>query len=491
MPAKERFDIVIIGGGVNGAGIARDAAGRGYSVLLCEQGDLAQATSSASTKLIHGGLRYLEHYAFGLVRAALAEREVLLRAAPHLVHPLRFVLPHEPGLRPAWLIRAGLFLYDHLGRREILPGSQRLDLRRHRAGAPLIDRVATGFAYSDCRVDDSRLVIANALDAHERGAQIRLRTRCIALVRDGELWRVTLQPAAGGTPVLVEARALVDAAGPWVGRGPEGTARHKIRLVKGSHIVVPRLYDGDQAYILQNADRRIVFVIPYEGVYSLIATMDLDYDGDPAAAKCTPDETAYLCDAVNRWFAAKVDPADTKWSFAGVRPLLDDEASDAARAGRGYRLDFDARPAPRLTVLGGKITTYRKLSEQALDTLRPALCGGALAWTAKTHLPGGDIPGGDLEAFVAETGRARPWLPAGLTRRLANAYGTRLDAVLGHATGLAALGEHFGGTLYEAEAHYLKTVEWAASAQDILWRRSKLGLHIDAAATARLKAWLS
>jgi glycerol-3-phosphate dehydrogenase len=485
----DRFDIVIIGGGINGAGIARDAAGRGYCVLLCEQGDLAQATSSASTKLIHGGLRYLEQYAFGLVRAALAEREVLLRAAPHLVHPLRLVLPHERGIRPAWLIRAGLFVYDHLGRREILPGSERLDLRRHPAGAPLRDHVATGFAYSDCRVDDSRLVVANALDAHERGAQIRLRTRCTAVIRDGECWRVTLQPASGGSAVAVEARALVDATGPWVGRGPKGTAIHKIRLVKGSHIVVPRLYDGEQAYILQNTDRRIVFVIPYEGRFSLIGTTDSDYHGDPAAARCSAGETAYLCDAVNRWFAARIEPADVTWSFAGVRPLLDDETPDAARAGRGYLLDFEARPAPRLTVLGGKITTYRVLGEQVVDKLRSVLGGGAPAWTAKAHLPGGDIPRGNLDAFVAETRRARPWLPACFARRLANAYGTRLDAVLGNATDLAALGEHFGGTLYEAEVQYLKTVEWAASAQDILWRRSKTGLHIDAAAQSRLATW--
>jgi len=491
VPAMERFDILIIGGGVNGAGIARDAAGRGYSVLLCEQGDLAQATSSASSKLIHGGLRYLEHYEFRLVRAALTEREVLLRAAPHLVHPLRFVLPHDSSLRPVWMIRAGLFLYDHLGRREILPGSEGLDLRRHAAGAPLRGHVTRGFAYSDCRVDDSRLVVLNALDAHERGADIRLRTRCVALSRAGDIWRATLRPAAGGPDSVVEARALIDAAGPWVGRGPEGTAKHKIRLVKGSHIVVPRLHDGDQAYILQNTDRRIVFVIPYEGAFSLIGTTDQDYDGDPADVTCSPGETDYLCDAVNRWFTGKVEPADVLWSFAGVRPLLDDESPDAARASRDYQLDFDDRPAPRLTVLGGKITTFRKLAEQALDTLRPALGGGAPAWTATAHLPGGDMPNADFDAFLTDTTRARPWLPAALARRLANAYGTRLDAVLDGARDMAGLGEDLGGGLHEAEVRYLVNTEWAATAHDILWRRSKLGLHIDAAAKARLAAWLS
>lgn len=491
MPAIERFDILIIGGGVNGAGIARDAAGRGYSVLLCEQGDLAQATSSASTKLIHGGLRYLEHCAFRLVRDALAEREVLLRAAPHIIRPLRFVLPHDRSLRPAWLIRAGLFLYDHLGRREILPGSERLDLRRHRAGAPLRDHVATGFAYSDCRVDDSRLVVLNALDAHERGADIRPRTRCVALSRGADIWRATLRPAGGGSEAVVEARAVVDAAGPWVGRSPVSAAKHNIRLVKGSHIVVPRLYDGDHAYILQNTDRRVVFVIPYEGAFSLIGTTDQDYQGDPAAAACTPAETAYLCAAVNRWFRATTDPADTRWSFAGVRPLLDDESPDAARASRDYQLDFDRRLAPRLTVLGGKITTFRKLAEQALDTLRPALGGGAPAWTATAHLPGGDIPGADFDAFLDDAARAYPWLPAGLARRLASAYGTRLDAVLDGARGMAGLGADLGGGLHEAEARYLVDTEWAASAEDILWRRSKLGLRIDAAAAARLAAWLS
>ncbi len=387
------------------------------------------------------------------------------------------------------MIRAGLFLYDHLGRREILPGSERLDLRRHQAGAPLLDRVTTGFAYSDCRVDDSRLVVLCALDAHERGADIRPRTRCTALSRDGDIWRAAL--TAGGAETVVEARALVDASGPWVGRGPEGTARQKIRLVKGSHIVVPRLYEGDQAYILQNTDRRIVFVIPYEGAFSLIGTTDRDYNDDPAAVGCSPEEMGYLCDAVNRWFRAKVAPEDTRWSFAGVRPLLDDESPDAARASRDYKLNFDGRPAPRLTVLGGKITTFRKLAEQALDTLRPVLGGGASAWTANAHLPGGDIPGGDLNAFVDETARAHPWLPAGLVRRFAEAYGTRLDAVLDGARDLAGLGEDLGGGLHRAEVNYLMKTEWAATAEDILWRRSKLGLYLDAEARDRVAARLS
>ncbi len=490
------YDLLVIGGGINGAGIARDAAGRGLKVLLVEQGDLAGATSSASSKLIHGGLRYLEHYEFRLVREGLAEREVLLRLAPHIIRPLRFVLPHDASLRPVWMIRAGLFLYDHLARRSRLPGSRLLDLRRDAAGAPLKPGYARGFAYSDCRVEDSRLVVLNALDAAERGAEIRTRCRFLRARRENGFWRAEIEAVgrSGANPsVAVEARILVNAAGPWVDRvlrdglGLDG-ARH-LRLVKGSHIVVPRLYDGDQAYILQNTDARVVFVIPYEGDFTLIGTTDVPFRGDPAEAAISPDEIAYLCAAVDRYFVRAVRPEDVVWSFAGVRPLHDDAESDPSAVTRDYMLEVEGMNAPVLSVFGGKITTYRRLAEEAVGRIGTALGRPGTPWTAAAALPGGEFGGRDLPAFEAEMARRHSWLPPATLRRMVRAYGTRAQRLLGAAASLDDLGADLGAGLTERELAYLVEAEWARTAEDILWRRSKLGLH--RAPAARLDAALA
>jgi glycerol-3-phosphate dehydrogenase len=490
---NEAYDLLVIGGGINGAGIARDAAGRGLKVLLVEERDLAGATSSASSKLIHGGLRYLEYYEFRLVREALAEREVLLSIAPHITRPLTFVLPHDPSLRPVWMVRAGLFLYDHLARRTRLPASRRIDLTRDAAGAPLKRSVTTGFTYADGWVDDSRLVVLNALDAHERGATVRTRCRFVAAKPQGDLWRATVE-AAGEAPETVTARIVVNAAGPWVdavlrsGLGREGPAN--LRLVKGSHVVVPRLYDGAQAYILQRPDRRIVFVIPYERRFTLIGTTDVLYEGDPGKVAITPEETRYLCEAANAWLRREISPADVVWSYAGVRPLYDDAEGDPSAMTRDYVFDVDAnegRP-PVLSVFGGKITTYRRLAEHALEKLEPFLPGRALPWTGRKPLPGGDIPEG-LDAYVTDARRRWPWLPPDTADRLAHAYGTRLERLLDGAESWADLGEDFGCGLTEREVAYLVETEWAREAADVLWRRSKLGLHGGAALEERLQAW--
>ena len=494
---SEPVDLLIVGGGINGGGIARDAAGRGLSVLLCEQGDLASATSSASTKLIHGGLRYLEHYEFRLVREALIEREVLLRAAPHIIWPLRFVLPHDRNQRPAWLIRIGLFLYDHLGGRERLPGSRSVDLRRDAYGAPLKEDFRKGFCYADCWVEDSRLVVLNALDAAERGAEIVTRTRCQSAERRDGLWEALLVPSEGGAERLVRARALVNAAGPWVtelrSRVTGSNRRDGLRLVKGSHIVVPRLFDGEQAYIFQNPDQRVIFAIPYEGRFTLIGTTDVPYHDDPAAVVITEDEIAYLCKAVSHYFTTPVTPEEVVWTYAGVRPLYDDESESASAVTRDYVFDLEAREGepPLLSVFGGKITTYRKLAEHALSRLLPLLGREAAPWTESAVLPGGDIPNLDLEAFQAELSARWPWLPGPLLRRYTKAYGTRTEALVGEAEGLEDLGRPLGEGLYEAEADYLVRQEWARSAEDILWRRSKLGLHLPAETKETLSAWLS
>ncbi len=489
------LDLLIVGGGVNGVGIARDAAGRGLQVLLCEQGDLAGATSSASSKLIHGGLRYLEYGEFRLVREALAEREVLLKIAPHLTRPLRFVLPHSPEQRPAWMIRLGLFLYDHIGGRRHMPGTRRLDLRRVPQGRALRDDFRVGFEYSDCWVDDARLVVLNAVDARERGADIRTRTRCAsARVRDG-LWHVVLEDLVTGTRQIVAARVLVNAAGPWVGEvlnrriglnGSQGP-----RLIKGSHIVVRRLYEGEHAYILQNDDGRVVFVIPFESRFSLIGTTDIPFADDPSQVAISPEETEYLCRAVSRYFATPIRPGDVVHSYAGVRSLYDDAAADAAAVTRDYVLDLRAEPAPLLSVLGGKITTYRRLAEHAVSKLlqyipapRPA------AWTAAAPLPGGDMAGGDCSRFLATLRAQFPWLAPDTAHRLIRAYGTRAPTVLANARTAADLGEDFGAGLTEAELEYLVRAEWARTADDVLWRRSKLGLHLTAAQAARIRDWM-
>ena len=488
------FDLAIIGGGINGAGIARDAAGQGLRVLLVEQNDLASGTSSASTKLIHGGLRYLEHGAMRLVREALTEREVLLRMSPHLVRPMRFVLPHHAALRPAWMLRLGLFLYDHLGGRKLLPGTRSVDLSQDPAGRPLQPRYARAFEYSDCWVDDARLVVLNALDAAERGAAIRTRTRCVRGERAADHWRLTFEANGGGE--VASARVLVNAAGPWVTQVSETVlglpTSAPVRLVKGSHIVVPQRFAHDRAYIFQSADDRIVFAIPYEGTFTLIGTTDLDYAGDPAAAAATSDEIAYLCRVASDYFREPVTPAQVVWSFAGVRPLYDDGASKAKDATRDYVLALDAPEgkAPLLTVYGGKITTYRRLAEAALarlDRFFPAL----RRWTHEVPLPGGDFPWDGAPALIAQARARWPFLDDAQASRMVHAYGTRLDRVLNESGPSEAPRVILGGALTTAEVRYLMRHEWAAEPADVLWRRSKLGLHLgpgDQAALARLMA---
>ena len=486
------YDLVIIGGGINGAGIARDAAGRGLSVLLCEQDDLAEHTSSASTKLIHGGLRYLEYMEFGLVRKSLQERETLLRAAPHIIRPLSFVMPHSPALRPAWLLRTGLFLYDHLAKRKLLPGSHSIDLRADVAGQPLKPEFARGFAYTDAWVDDARLVILNALDAFERKAKILPRTRCISARRFDNEWEVTLLSAGSAEEQVVRCRALVNAAGPWVMNVLHEclgiSSRPQMRLAKGSHIVVRRMFEHDHAYLLQNDDKRILFAIPYEREFTLLGTTDVEYEGDPADAQITEGEVGYLCTMANRYFARSVAASDVLWSYSGVRPLLADHAKELSAVTRDYELECDATSerAPLLSVFGGKITTYRRLAEEALALLRPALSHMRGAWTARAPLPGGDIINADFELFSSDVQRAFPWLPESLAYRYARAYGTRIDTVLSGAHSMAGLGADFGGGLYEAEVDYLTHHEWARTAEDILWRRTKLGLHVSAATAAKL-----
>ncbi|KIP16343.1 MULTISPECIES: glycerol-3-phosphate dehydrogenase [Burkholderia] len=500
MTQPNRYDLLVVGGGINGAGIARDAAGRGLSVMLCEQDDLASHTSSASTKLIHGGLRYLEYKEFGLVRKALQERETLLRAAPHIMWPLRFVMPHMPNLRPAWLIRIGLFLYDHLAKRELLPGSRGIDMRRHAAGAPLIDSIKRGFVYSDGWVDDARLVVLNALDAKERGAEILTRTKLVSAERVGDEWEARLQLADGSISV-VRARAIANAAGPWVGDVLHGAlgrgAQHSVRLVKGSHIITRRLFDHDHAYIFQNPDKRIIFAIPYERDFTLIGTTDVEYTNDPAKVAIDGNETQYLCESINRYFKRKISPADVHWTYSGVRPLLEDEnAANASAVTRDYRLEMDdGAGAPLLSVFGGKITTFRKLAEEAGDLLCRALGRDAAPWTAGAPLPGGDIANAKFDAFAAQFAARHPWLPAELARRYARAYGTRAERVVGNAKSLADLGAAIAPGIHEAELRYLRDVEWATRAQDVLWRRSKLGLHVAPgtldAVTAALDAWFA
>lgn len=494
------YDLAIIGGGINGCGIARDAAGRGLSVFLCETADLASGTSSRSTKLIHGGLRYLEHFDFRLVRESLIEREVLWRIAPHIVRPMRFVLPHRSGLRPAWMLRVGLFLYDHLGGRQALPATRVLDLAGDGAGAPLKPGVfTTGFEYSDCWVDDARLVVLNARDAADRGAVIRVDTRAVSAVREGALWRMTVQDVATGQQETIVARGLINAAGPWVEEVLRArlnkSARGHVRLVEGAHIVVPKLFDHDRAYLFQNPDGRVVFAIPYEGDFTLIGTTDRDYVGDPAATRATPEEIAYLCDTARAAFATPVTPADVVWTYSGVRPLFDDGASDAKSASRDYVLELDAAEgeAPLLSIIGGKITTYRKLAEAALGQIAeylPTRTGLAPGWTGSAPLPGGAFDIDDADLLADQLARDFPFLNEAHSHRLVRAYGTRARTFLAQAQTMQELGHHFGATLTEAEVRYLIEHEWARSAEDILWRRSKLGLHMKESETAALDAWM-
>ncbi|TMJ05905.1 MAG: glycerol-3-phosphate dehydrogenase [Alphaproteobacteria bacterium] len=487
------FDLAIVGGGINGAGIARDAAGRGLRVLLVEQNDLASGTSSKSTKLIHGGLRYLEVYAFRLVREALIEREVLIRNAPHLTRPLRFVLPYHSGLRPAWMLRLGLFIYDHLGGRHILPGTEVLDLAHHVVGEPLKRQFRQAFVYSDGWVDDSRLVVLNAVDAAERGAVIRTRTKLIRADRAGGRWELVLN--ARGQRETVTARALVNAAGAWAPEVTGHLLRLKphahVRLVKGSHIVVRRLFEHDHAYIFQNADGRVVFAIPYERDLTLIGTTDVDFTGDPAAPAASAAEITYLCGAASVYFRNPVTPDQVMHAFAGVRQLFDDGARRAKDLTREYVLDLDGRggAAPLLTVYGGKITTYRRLAEAALMHLAPYFKLGA-RWTADAPLPGGNFPHDGVEALTARARGLWPFLTDANARRLTRAYGTRVDRILGGAQSLAGLGELFGDELTAAEVRYLMRHEFAETADDVLWRRSKLGLRVGTEAEAALTRFM-
>jgi glycerol-3-phosphate dehydrogenase len=499
-PVSAIYDVVIVGGGVNGAGIARDAAGRDLGVLLVEQDDLASHTSSASTKLIHGGLRYLEFYDFGLVRKALQEREVLLALAPHIVWPLRFVMPHDRHLRPAWMIRAGLFLYDHLARRQRLAASRTIDLRTHPAGPPLEAQYRVGFEYADAWVDDSRLVVLNALDAREHGARILTRTRCVAAHRTHDRWHVTLETRTPGSDATSEttitARTLVNATGPWVNRFLEDVAKQpaprRVRLVKGSHIVVPRLFSHRYAYIFQTTDGRIVFAIPYEGNFTLIGTTDIDYTGDPGAAAIDAAERAYLLEMANRYFARDLHDPDIVWSYSGVRPLLDDDAAtNASSVTRDYTLELDVNGAPLLSVYGGKITTFRRLAEEAVDRLAETLGLGARPWTAHAPLPGGDMPQADFDAFRLHFNRRHPWVPERLATRYAHAYGTRAARILGHAQSARDLGDEVLPDFYAAEIEYLRHEEWAMTAEDLLLRRTKLALHVPEGSLERLETWLA
>jgi glycerol-3-phosphate dehydrogenase len=493
------FDLAIIGGGVNGCGIARDAAGRGSSVFLCEMNDLASGTSSCSSKLVHGGLRYLEYYEFRLVREALIEREILWQIAPHIIRPLRLVLPHHAGLRPAWLLRLGLFLYDHIGGRNLLPPTRSVDLAHDAVGRPLIpNRYTRGFEYSDCFVDDARLVVLNARDAADRGAEIRTRTRAAEIRPVDGIWQVTTENSATLERRTIRARVLVNAGGPWVenvlASGSGVNARAKVRLVQGSHIVVKKLYEHDRAYMFQNADGRIVFVIPYQDDFTLIGTTDRDYHGDPAKVKATAEEISYLCDCVSEYLAKRVRPEDVVWNYAGVRPLYDDGASEAKAATRDYVFELDTPGgAPLLSIYGGKITTYRRLAEEALEQLGPYLRSAKAreGWTAKSPLPGGDIDVSALPALTAELRRSFSFLTQEHASRLAHAYGRHALRLLGNAKSSADLGESFGATLTAAEVEYLITSEWAMTAEDIVWRRSKLGLRLSRAQMAAIDDWIA
>jgi glycerol-3-phosphate dehydrogenase len=496
MSEKQLFDLLVVGGGINGAGIARDAAGRGLRVCLVEQADLASFTSSASTKLIHGGLRYLEYGELRLVRESLRERERLLGIAPHLVHPIRFVLPHCAQQRPRWMIRMGLFAYDHLGGRRHLPASAQIRLATDPAGVALQPSFAHAFTYSDCTVDDSRLVILNALDAASRGATILTRTRLVGAAATAEGWEAEcLNEITRGT-LRLRARLLVNATAAWVNRVRQGVgleAAQPLRLVQGSHIVVPRLFAGEHAYLLQNPDRRVVFAIPYEQDHTLVGTTDIPFEGDPREVRISAQEIEYLCRSVNAYFKRTITRKEVTWSYSGVRALLDNQASDAAAVTRDYELKLEraAGGSPILSILGGKITTYRKLAEAALALVQPLVGGSPAGWTDRACLPGGDLPQGDFPGFVREAARRWPFLSSSTLVRMARAYGTRMELVLQGASSLEQLGEHLGADLTAAEVDYLQHAEWALTPEDILWRRSKLGLRIADDAVGTLERHLS
>ncbi|MEM7613886.1 MAG: glycerol-3-phosphate dehydrogenase [Pseudomonadota bacterium] len=497
MAPETQYDLAVIGGGINGCGIARDAAGRGLKVLLIEKDDLAQATSSASTKLFHGGLRYLEYYEFRLVREALLEREVLLSAMPHISWPMRFVLPHHKGLRPAWLVRLGLFIYDHLGGRKILPATKTLNLAKHATGTPLKEGFARGFEYSDCWVEDSRLVALNARDALERGADVRTRTTMTGAERQGDHWCLTLQDSETGEVSEARAKGVVNAGGPWVADIMNGKLRQnsseKVRLVRGSHIVTKKLFDHDQPYIFQQADGRIIFAIPYETDFTLIGTTDADHEDAPGTAVCTPQEQDYLLKAASEYFKQPVTAEDVVWTYSGVRPLYDDGASSATAATRDYVLsvnDADGK-APLLNVFGGKITTYRRLAESALEKLAPYYPQAKQPWTAGVAMPGGDFPVDGVQDLVVQLKAVFPFLTDRWALRLVRAYGTDATEVFDGALTQPEIGQHFGATLSEAEVRWLMDHEFARTAADVVWRRTKLGLRMTPAQIGELDAWMT
>lgn len=503
-------DVLVVGGGINGCGIARDLAGRGWNVVLCEKDDLGAHTSSASTKLIHGGLRYLEHYEFSLVRKALKEREILLRSAPHIMWPLSFVMPHDPTMRPAWMIRSGLFLYDHLARREVLEPSRSIDLNQHPAGEPLRPNFHKGFVYSDGWVDDARLVILAALDARSRGATILTRTRCCSLERNAEEWLATLESGNGGRK-RIRARALVNAAGPWAAdllesvstqAGSKQLSARQLRLVKGSHIVVPRLYRHEYAYIFQSPDKRIIFAIPYERNFTLIGTTDVEWSQDAGAVRIDGDEIDYLCHEASRYLSHPVSPSDVIWSFSGVRPLLEDDSGDPSAVTRDYLLESESTAAPLLSVWGGKITTFRKLSEDAADAVGMQLGERRRAWTETAFLAGGDLCESVLAPAAADLPQLRfarfvktlhdqfYELPVDMIHRMARLYGSRIYKVLEGATSPMSLGKEVAPGLFERELQYLRDEEWACTAEDVLWRRSKIGLILNPDEKRRIADWM-
>ncbi len=498
MVVQGLYDIFVIGGGINGCGIARDAAGRGYSVALAEMNDFASGTSSGSTKLIHGGLRYLEYYEFRLVREALMEREVLWAMAPHIIWPLRFVLPFQKGgIRPAWLIRLGLFIYDHLGGRKLLPATTTLDLRRDPAGLPLKPLFGKAFEYSDGWVDDARMVVLNARDAADRGARVFNRSRVVSARRTADCWSIEIEDRESGAVTTVRARMLVNATGPWVDRvladalGNNGA--HNVRLVQGSHIVVRKKFDGTRAYFFQNPDNRIIFAIPYERDFTLIGTTDRDYTGDPRDVRITPEEINYLCSAASEYFAESIRNDDIVWAYSAVRPLYDDGASRAQEATRDYvlKVEGNASEAPLLNVFGGKLTTYRRLAEHAVEKIGEKIGTKGAPWTAHSHLPGGDFPPTGYAAEVRKLEDRYSFLNERHAERLIRSYGTRAYDLLGSASTLADLGRHFGHDLYECEVRWLMIQEWARTSEDVLWRRTKLGLRLTQEEAKNLEEYMA
>ncbi|MCT4333810.1 glycerol-3-phosphate dehydrogenase [Paracoccus sp. YLB-12] len=493
---SDMIDLFVIGGGINGAGVARDAAGRGLKVVLCEKDDLAEGTSSRSGKLVHGGLRYLEYYEFRLVREALIEREVLMRAAPHIIWPMRFVLPHSPQDRPAWLVRLGLFLYDHLGGRKKLPGTRTLDLSRDPEGAPLLDQYTKGFEYSDCWVDDARLVVLNAVDAAEKGAEVLTRSPCISARRQDGAWTVQTRDEATGETRTFRARCLVNCAGPWVTdfitRVAGANSSRNVRLVKGSHIIVPKFWPGNNAYLVQNHDKRVIFINPYEGDKALIGTTDIAYDGRAEDVAADEAEIDYLLNAVNRYFKEKLRRSDVLTTFSGVRPLFDDGQGNPSAVTRDYVFDLDQTGgAPLLNIFGGKITTFRELAERGMHKLKDIFPQMGGDWTETAPLPGGEIANADYESYANLLRELHPWMPRKLVHHYGRLYGARTKDVVAGAMNLDDLGRHFGGQLYEAEARYLVAREWAQRPEDILCRRTKHYLHLTDAQRKDFSDWFN